>query len=154
MVRLTVNGEPREVDAPDDMPLLWVLRDLLGLTGTRYGCGVGLCGTCTVHVDGEPARACTVRMSSLEGSDVRTVEGLDPEGRHPLQRAWMELNVPQCGYCQAGQLMSAAALLASTSRPTEAQVDQALAGNLCRCGTYQRIRNAVLRAAELQGGEA
>jgi len=152
MMQFTVNGEAREVDAPDDMPLLWVLRDLLGLTGTRYGCGVGVCGTCTVHVDGEPARACTVRVASVEGREVRTVEGLDPRGRHPLQRAWLELNVPQCGYCQAGQLMAAAALLESGSRPTGDEVDQALSGNLCRCGTYQRIRDAVLRAAELQEG--
>lgn len=152
MIRVRVNGEERTIDADGDMPLLWALRDLLTLTGTRYGCGVGVCGTCTVHVDGEPARSCTTRLASVEGRDVRTIEGLDPEGRHPLQLAWAELNVPQCGYCQAGQLMSAAALLERNPEPSDAEIDQALAGNLCRCGTYQRIRSAVSRAAEMGGG--
>ena len=152
MIRVRVNGEERTIDADGDMPLLWALRDLLTLTGTRYGCGVGVCGTCTVHVDGEPARSCTTRLASVEGRDVRTIEGLDPEGRHPLQLAWAELNVPQCGDCQAGQLMSAAALLERNPEPSDAEIDQALAGNLCRCGTYQRIRSAVSRAAEMGGG--
>lgn len=149
MPSFTVNGRPVDVDAPDDMPLLWVLRDLLGLTGTKYGCGIGVCGSCTVHVDGEPARSCSTRVGSVEGGTVRTVEGLDPEGRHALQRAWLEHNVPQCGYCQAGQLMSAASLLERNADPSDADIDQALSANLCRCGTYQRIRAAVHRAAEL-----
>lgn len=149
MPSFTVNGRLVSVDAPDEMPLLWVLRDLLGLTGTKYGCGIGVCGSCTVHVDGESARSCSTRVGSVEGSEVRTVEGLDPEGRHALQRAWLEHNVPQCGYCQAGQLMSAAALLERTPEPTDTDIDQALSANLCRCGTYQRIRAAVHRAAEL-----
>lgn len=153
MARLTVNGEVRDVEADGSTPLLWVLRDILGLTGTKYGCGAGLCGTCTVHVDGEPARACSTLLSSVEGREVRTIEGLDPRGRHPLQRAWLEVNVPQCGYCQAGQLMSAAALLERNPAPTDDEVVQAMSGNLCRCGTYQRIKAAVARAVELQGGD-
>lgn len=152
MVRVVVNGEERTIDADGAMPLLWALRDVLALTGTRFGCGAGICGTCTVHIDGEPARSCMTRLDSVEGRDVRTIEGLDPEGRHPLQVAWQELNVPQCGFCQAGQLMSAAALLERNPSPTQEEIDRAMAGNLCRCGTYQRIRDAVSRAAELQGG--
>ena len=152
MASFVLNGTRVEVEAGGDMPLLWALRDLMGLTGTRFGCGVGICGSCTVHLDGEAARACSVSLSSVEGKEVVTIEGLDPEGRHPLQVAWQEENVPQCGYCQAGQIMRAAVLLAETPSPNEDDVAQAMAGNLCRCGTYQRIKAAVLRAAELQGG--
>lgn len=151
-VTLRVNGAERTVDVPDDMPLLWMLRDVLGLTGTKYGCGVALCGTCTVLVNGEAQRSCVLPTGSLAGAEITTIEGLSPDGSHPLQRAWLELNVPQCGYCQAGQIMNAAAILASNPTPTELQIDQAQSGNLCRCGTYPRIRAAIQRAAELQGG--
>jgi isoquinoline 1-oxidoreductase subunit alpha len=146
-VRLTINGRPHEVEAPDDMPLLWVLRDIVGLTGTKFGCGAGVCGACTVHVAGTPARSCMLPVASLGGRAITTIEGLSRDGSHPLQRAWVEEDVPQCGYCQAGQLMSAAALLARTPRPTDADIDAAMAGNLCRCGTYPRIRRAIHRAA-------
>jgi isoquinoline 1-oxidoreductase subunit alpha len=147
MIKLTVNGVAREVDADQDMPLLWVLRDLLGLTGTKYGCGEALCGACTVHVDGQAVRACVTPLRRAAGHAVTTIEGLSPAGDHPLQRAWVELGVPQCGFCQAGQIMSAAALLAENPRPTDADIDHSLAGNLCRCGTYLRIRAAVRKAA-------
>jgi isoquinoline 1-oxidoreductase alpha subunit len=147
MIKLTVNGVAREVDADDDMPLLWVLRDLLGLTGTKYGCGEALCGACTVHLDGRAVRACVTPIRRAEGHAVTTIEGLSPAGDHPLQRAWVELGVPQCGFCQAGQIMSAAALLAENPKPSEADIDHSLAGNLCRCGTYVRIRAAVRKAA-------
>ncbi|TMQ18761.1 MAG: (2Fe-2S)-binding protein [Deltaproteobacteria bacterium] len=147
MINLTVNGVAREVDADDDMPLLWVLRDLLGLTGTKYGCGEALCGACTVHLDGRAVRACVTPMRRAAGRAVTTIEGLSPTGEHPLQRAWVELGVPQCGFCQAGQIMTAAALLAENPRPTEDDIDHSLAGNLCRCGTYLRIRAAVRKAA-------
>ena len=153
MVRLVVNGEAREVEAEGSTPLLWVLRDLLGLTGTRYGCGIGLCGSCTVHVNGEPARSCSTLLSSVEGAEVVTIEGLDPEGAHPLQLAWQEHNVPQCGYCQAGQIMTAAALLRDNPNPSDDEIVQGMNGNLCRCGTYQRIRAAVRTAAEMGGEE-
>ena len=153
MVRLVVNGEAREVEAEGSTPLLWVLRDLLGLTGTRYGCGIGLCGSCTVHVNGEPARSCSTLLSSVEGAEVVTIEGLDPEGAHPLQLAWQEHNVPQCGYCQAGQIMTAAALLRDNPNPSDDEIVQGMNGNLCRCGTYQRIRAAVRSAAEMGGEE-
>lgn len=145
---LTVNGERHEVTAPPDTPLLWVLRDELGLTGTKFGCGIASCGACTVHLDGEPIRSCQTRISSVGDAEVTTIEGLSEEGDHPVQRAWREENVPQCGYCQAGQIMSASALLASNPDPDEAAIDRALQGNLCRCGTYLRIRRAVKRAAE------
>ena len=148
-ISLTVNGQQRTVDAPDDMPLLWVLRDLLGLTGSKYGCGIGACGACTVHVDGQVARSCVTPISAVADKAVMTIEGLSEEGTHPLQLAWQELNVPQCGYCQAGQIMNAAALLRDTPNPTDADIDQAQSGNLCRCGTYPRIRAAIHRAAEL-----
>lgn len=148
-MKLTVNGDAREVDAPADMPLLWVLRDLLQLTGTKYGCGVAQCGSCTVHVDGQARRACVTPVGSVAGQKITTIEGLSADGSHPVQRAWAELDVVQCGYCQSGQIMSAAGLLASKPSPTDADIDAALAGNLCRCGTYQRIRAAVHRAAEL-----
>ena len=145
--QLVVNGEPRVVDVEPDTPLLWVLRDSLGLTGTKYGCGVGACGACTVHVDGAAVRSCGIPVSSVGARRITTIEGLSPDGGHPLQRAWIAEDVPQCGYCQAGQIMSAAALLRGTPHPTDADVDRALAGNVCRCGTYQRIRRAVHRAA-------
>jgi len=143
-VKLVVNGKDHEVDADPEMPLLWVLRDLLGLTGTKYGCGEALCGACTVHVDGMPMRSCVTPVRRAAGKQVATIEGL---ADHPLQRAWVELAVPQCGYCQAGQIMSAAALLAANPSPKDEDIDRALAGNLCRCGTYLRIRAAVRRAA-------
>ena len=146
-IRLTVNGRATNVDAPAEMPLLWVLRDLLDLKGTKYGCGMSVCGMCTVHVDGEATRSCVTPVSSVEGKKVTTIEGLSPDGSHPVQRAWMEVDVAQCGYCQAGQIMSAAALLAKTPKPTAAQIDEAMDGNLCRCGTYMRIREAIKKAA-------
>ena len=147
MTKLTVNGVAHDVDADDDMPLLWVLRDLLGLTGTKYGCGEALCGACTVHLDGRAVRACVTPVRRAAGHAVTTIEGLSPAGEHPLQRAWVELGVPQCGFCQAGQIMTAAALLAENPKPTDDDIDHSLAGNLCRCGTYVRIRAAVRKAA-------
>jgi len=149
VIRLRVNGEAREVDVDPEMPLLWVLRDVLGLTGTKYGCGQALCGACTVHLDGQPIRACVTPARRAAGRALTTIEGLSRDGGHPLQRAWCELGVPQCGFCQAGQIMTAAALLAAIPRPTDAEIDRSLAGNLCRCGTYGRIRAAVKRAAGL-----
>ncbi len=142
-----VNGNSVTVDAPDDMPLLWVLRDLLDLKGTKFGCGISECGACTVHVNGRPRRSCSVKISTVEGDDVRTIEGLSPTGDHPLQEAWRELDVPQCGYCQAGQLMAAAALLVRRPNPTDEDIDAAMSTNLCRCGTYTRIRAGIHRAA-------
>jgi isoquinoline 1-oxidoreductase subunit alpha len=147
MTKLTVNGVVHDVAADEDMPLLWVLRDLLGLTGTKYGCGEALCGACTVHLDGRPVRACVTPMRRAAGHAVTTIEGLSPTGDHPLQRAWIELGVPQCGFCQSGQIMTAAALLAEKPKPTDEDIDHSLAGNLCRCGTYLRIRAAVRKAA-------
>jgi aerobic-type carbon monoxide dehydrogenase small subunit (CoxS/CutS family) len=144
---LTVNGRRHTVDAPPNMPLLWVLRDTLGLTGTKFGCGMAQCGACTVHVDGKPTRSCVTAISAVAGKAVTTIEGLSPDRSHPLQRAWIAEDVPQCGYCQSGQLMSAAALLAENPRPTDADIDRAMAGNVCRCGTYDRIRRAIHRAA-------
>jgi isoquinoline 1-oxidoreductase subunit alpha len=146
-MKLTVNGEEREVDAPSDMPLLWVLRDLLGLTGTKFGCGIAQCGACTVHLDGAARRSCVTPVSAAAGKKITTIEGLSRNGDHPVQRAWAELDVVQCGYCQSGQIMPAAALLAAKPNPTDADIDAALSGNICRCGTYQRIRAAVHRAA-------
>jgi isoquinoline 1-oxidoreductase alpha subunit len=148
-MKLTVNGAQHEVNAPPDMPLLWVLRDLLRLTGTKYGCGVAQCGACTVHIDGAPRRSCVTPVSSAVGKAITTIEGLSPDGGHAVQRAWTEMDVVQCGYCQSGQIMSAAALLAAKPDPSDADIDAALSGNICRCGTYQRIRAAVHRAAEL-----
>ena len=145
---VNVNGERRSVDVAPDTPLLWVLRDDLQLTGTKYGCGVSQCGACTVHVNGKPARACTTPISSVGSAAITTIEGLSPDGTHPLQRAWIAEDVPQCGYCQSGQIMSAAALLANTPSPTDTQIDTAMRGNICRCGTYVRIRAAIHRAAE------
>lgn len=148
-MKLVVNGQPHEVDAPADMPLLWVLRDLVGLTGTKFGCGMSLCGACTVHVDGQPVRACVTPASAVADKAITTIEGLSKDGTHPVQRAWQELDVVQCGYCQSGQVMAAVALLKQNPAPSDADIDGAMAGNLCRCGTYQRIRAAVHRAAEL-----
>jgi isoquinoline 1-oxidoreductase alpha subunit len=147
MIDLTVNGTPKQVDADPEMPLLWVLRDLLGLVGTKFGCGEALCGACTVHLDGAPIRACVTPVRRAQGKSVTTIEGLSPAGDHPLQKAWVELGVPQCGFCQVGQIMSAAALLAATPKPSDAEIDRSLAGNLCRCGTYVRIRAAVKKAS-------
>jgi isoquinoline 1-oxidoreductase alpha subunit len=144
--RLTVNGSQRTVDVPADMPLLWVLRDTLNLKGTKFGCGVGACGACTVHINNEARRSCVTQVSSVN-QQITTIEGLSADGSHPLQRAWMELDVPQCGYCQAGQLMSAAALLRKTPRPSDADINGAMTGNVCRCGTYLRIREAIHLAA-------
>jgi isoquinoline 1-oxidoreductase alpha subunit len=149
MVKLNVNGAERQVDADPSMPLLWALRDLLGLTGTKFGCGMAQCGACTVHVDGEARRSCITPIGTLAGHKVTTIEGLSPDGPHPLQRAFVEVNTPQCGYCQVGQIMSAAALLRQKPRPTDEEIDSALAGNLCRCGTYLRIREAIRKAAAL-----
>jgi isoquinoline 1-oxidoreductase subunit alpha len=148
-IKLRVNGVDHELDADGEMPILWVLRDLLGLTGTKYGCGEALCGACTVHLEGQAVRACVTPLARAEGHSLTTIEGLAPDGNHPLQRAWIELGVPQCGYCQSGQLMTAAALLARTPRPSDAEIDQSMAGNLCRCGTYVRIRAGIKRAAGL-----
>ena len=145
--KLMVNGQAATVDAPADMPLLWVVRDILNLKGTKYGCGMSVCGMCTVHVDGEATRSCVTPVASVAGKRITTIEGLSRDGSHPLQKAWMDLDVAQCGYCQAGQIMSAAALLKKTPKPTEAQVVEAMDGNLCRCGTYLRIREAIRKAA-------
>ena len=142
-----VNDRRHDVDVSADMPLLWVLRDRLGLTGTKFGCGLGQCGACTVHIDGTATRACVTTAQAAAGKRITTIEGLSPSSSHPLQAAWVAEQVPQCGYCQSGQIMSAAALLAKTPRPTDAQIDTAMAGNICRCGTYQRIRRAIHRAA-------
>lgn len=149
IVNFTVNGDAVRVDVAEDTPLLWVLRDTLDLKGTKFGCGMAQCGACTVHVNGAPTRACVTAVTRVEGAAVTTIEGLSADGTHPVQRAWEELDVPQCGYCQAGQMMSAAALLASTPQPTDADIDTAMNGNLCRCATYLRIRQAVHRAAGL-----
>ncbi|WP_236605293.1 (2Fe-2S)-binding protein [Sandaracinus amylolyticus] len=147
MVGLRVNGEDLEVDAPDDMPLLWVLRDVLALTGTKYGCGIAQCGACTVHLDGEPVRSCATPISAVAGRAVTTIEGLSRDRSHPVQRAWIAEDVPQCGYCQSGQIMGAAALLSRHPQPDDAAIDEAMRGHLCRCGTYARIRRAIKRAA-------
>lgn len=144
---LTVNGKSTTVDVPADMPLLWVLRDVLDLRGTKYGCGVGACGACTVHLDGRPVRSCLTKVAAAANAPILTIEGLSSDGSHPLQRAWQDVDVPQCGYCQAGQIMSAAALLARTPRPTDEDIDRAMVGNICRCATYLRIRKAIHHAA-------
>jgi isoquinoline 1-oxidoreductase alpha subunit len=146
-MKLHVNGEQREVDAPEEMPLLWVLRDLLGMTGVKFGCGMAQCGACTVHLDGRATRSCVMPVSAVAGQKITTIEGLSPDGSHPVQQAWAEVDVVQCGYCQSGQIMAAAALLAENPNPSDEDIDVALAGNICRCGTYQRIREAVHRAA-------
>ncbi len=152
--KLTVNGQTTTVDAPADMPLLWVLRDLLKLNGTKYGCGIGQCGACTVHLSGKAARSCLTPVSAAVNQAIMTIEGLSPDGTHPLQIAWEQTDVPQCGYCQAGQIMSAAALLAKTPKPTDKEIDSAMNGNLCRCGTYLRIRAAVHKAAQMAVNKA
>ena len=154
-ISFKVNGKPATVDVPGEMPLLWVLRDELDLKGTKFGCGIGSCGACTVHVNGVATKSCQRKMSAVAGTNVTTIEGLSPDGTHALQRAWEELDVPQCGYCQAGQLMSAAALLAKTPKPTDADIDAAMNGNLCRCMAYVRIRKAIkLAATRMQGVKA
>ena len=154
MMRLEVNGRELETDATPATPLLWVLRDHLGLTGTKFGCGMALCGACTVHLEGVPIRSCVTPLSAAAGNRITTIEGVSNDRSHPVQRAWMELDVPQCGYCQSGQIMSAVALLASNPAPTDADIDAAMSGNICRCGTYPRIRKAIHRAAEIarEGG--
>jgi aerobic-type carbon monoxide dehydrogenase small subunit (CoxS/CutS family) len=149
MATLTVNGKVLSVEADGDTPLLWVLRDHLALTGTKYGCGMGLCGACTVHVDGQPIRSCILPLKALGNRSVTTIEGVSKDRTHAVQRAWIEFDVPQCGYCQSGQIMSAVALLKANPAPSDAQIDDALSGNICRCGTYVRIRQAIHRAAEL-----
>jgi isoquinoline 1-oxidoreductase alpha subunit len=151
-MKLRVNGVDHEVSAPGDMPLLWVLRDLLGMTGTKFACGMAQCGACTVHLNGQPLRSCVTPVSAVEGAAITTIEGLSPDGSHPVQRAWAEVDVVQCGYCQSGQIMAAAALLAAQPDPSDADIDAAMSGNICRCGTYQRIRAAVHRAAEMSKG--
>jgi len=148
-IAFTLNGSPTTVDAPPDMPLLWVLRDILDLKGTKFGCGRSFCGACTVHINGHAERSCRVPVSRAAGKEITTIEGLSADGTHPVQRAWQEVDVPQCGYCQAGQIMTAAALLAEKPEPTDADIDEAMSGNLCRCATYTRIRTAIHRAAEL-----
>ena len=147
-IETTINGKPHTLDADPEMPLLWAIRDLVGLTGTKYGCGKALCGSCTVHVDGEPVRSCAFPVSAAAGKSITTIEGLSEEGNHPVQVAWRELNVPQCGYCQSGQIMTAAALLERNPSPNREDIDTAMSGNICRCGTYTRIRAAIERAAE------
>ena len=147
MTSFTVNGQKHSFDGDPEMPLLWYLRDIQGLTGTKFGCGQALCGACTVHVGGSAARSCQTSMSDVEGQDVVTIEGLSTDGNHPLQAAWRDLRVPQCGYCQAGQIMQAAALLKDIPQPTDAEIDNVMSGNICRCGTYPRIRAAIKRAA-------
>lgn len=147
--KLTVNGRSTSVDAPTDMPLLWVIRDILNLRGTKYGCGIGQCGACTVHVNGRAVRSCVTPVSTAADKQITTLEGLSPDGSHPVQQAWQEINVAQCGYCQAGQMMSAAALLAKTPKPTDQNIDTAMNGNLCRCATYLRIRQAIHRASAI-----
>src|SRR3989440_7939792 len=148
-IEFTLNGKRQTVDIPSQMPLLWVLRDVLGLTGTKFGCGLQFCGACTVQINGVATRSCGTLISAVAGKNVTTIEGLSPQVTHPVQRAWIELDVPQCGYCQSGQIMSAAALLSHTAAPSDADIDTAMSGNLCRCGTYQRIRAAIHRAAAI-----
>ena len=153
-IKFSLNGKPQTVDVQPRMPLLWVLRDTLGMTGTKFGCGMALCGACTVHVNGQPVRSCSMQVSAIAGKNVTTIEGLSANHNHPVQQAWIEEDVPQCGYCQSGQIMTAAALLAKTSQPTDADIDEAMRGNICRCGTYQALRSAIHRAAAIQKGRA
>lgn len=153
MITLKVNGKELSADVDPATPLLWVLRDVLGLTGTKYGCGMAQCGACTVHLDGEAIRSCVKRVADVAGKQITTIEGLSSDLSHPLQKAWIEIDVPQCGYCQSGQIMSAAVLLAEKPAPSDTDIDEAMCGNICRCGTYQRIRQAIHRAAELKATE-
>jgi isoquinoline 1-oxidoreductase subunit alpha len=153
-ISFQVNGKPQSVEVDPDTPLLWVLRDNLSLTGTKYGCGIGQCGACTVHLEGNPTRSCSIAISDVAGKSVTTIEGLSPDRGQPIQLAWIAEQVPQCGYCQSGQVMAAAALLAKNPKPTDAQIDRAMSGNICRCGTYQRIRRAIHRAAGQLGTES
>lgn len=153
-ITFQVNGKSQTVDVASQMPLLWVLRDTIGMTGTKFGCGLGQCGACTVHVNGAAVRSCQTQAQTVAGKSVTTIEGISPDGSHPVQRAWIEGDVPQCGYCQSGQIMTAVALLARNSNPSDADIDAALRGNICRCGTYPEIRRAVHRAADLKGGRA
>jgi len=153
-VSFTLNGKSQSVDVDSQMPLLWVLRDTLNMTGTKFGCGMALCGACTVHINGEATRSCITPISAVAGKKVTTIEGLSEEGNHPVQQAWIEIDVPQCGYCQCGQIMSAAALLTKKPNPSDADIDDFMSGNICRCGTYQRIRKAIHRAAEINAGHA
>jgi isoquinoline 1-oxidoreductase subunit alpha len=148
-IKFTLNGKAQTVDVPAQMPLLWVLRDTLGMTGTKFGCGMALCGACTVHQNGQAIRACITPVSSVAGKNITTIEGLSPDSTHAVQRAWIELDVPQCGYCQSGQIMAAAVLLAKKARPSDADIDEVMRGNICRCGTYQSIRQAIHRASEI-----
>ena len=152
MIKLNVNGQPHEVDADPETPLLWVLRDNLGMTGTKFGCGMALCGACTVHVDGQPTRACVTPVSALDGATITTIEGVEGKAAKAVRASWEKLNVVQCGYCQSGQIMAATALLATTPKPTDADIDAAMNGNVCRCATYQRIRAAIHDAAKTMGG--
>ncbi|ALS98898.1 (2Fe-2S)-binding protein [Lacimicrobium alkaliphilum] len=154
MIEFSLNGKAQKVEAESDMPLLWVLRDVLGMTGTKYGCGMAMCGACTVHLDGEAIRSCTTPVSAAAGKSVSTIEGLSEDSSHPVQQAWREHNVPQCGYCQSGQIMSAVALLNSNPQPDDAAIDEFMQGNLCRCGTYPRIKAAIKTAAGKMGGKA
>ena len=154
MISVTVNGKAQQVDVDPDVPLLWVVRENLNLTGTKYGCGISQCGACTVHLDGKPVRACVTPVSAVAGKKVTTIEGLSATNAHPVQKAWMDVDVPQCGFCQSGQIMSAVALLNAKPKPTDVDIDAAMSGNICRCGTYQRIRAAIHRAAALKGGRA
>ena len=154
MITLIVNGKRSQVDAPADMPLLWVIREKLSLTGTKYGCGTSLCGACVVHMNGQPVRSCNTPLSAAAGKRITTLEGLSAKSDHPVQKAWIELDVPQCGFCQSGQIMSAAALLAKTPNPSDDDIDAAMTGNICRCGTYQRIRAGIHRAAQIKKGGA
>jgi len=151
-IMFTLNGNATTVNVDPQMPLLWVLRDTLNMTGTKFGCGMALCGACTVHINGEASRSCILPVSSVEGKKITTIEGLSTDGSHAVQKAWIEEDVPQCGYCQSGQIMSAVALLVKKPNPTDVEIDDAMSGNLCRCGTYQRIRKAIHRAASLQTG--
>jgi isoquinoline 1-oxidoreductase subunit alpha len=155
-IKFTLNGKPQTVDVSPEMPLLWVLRDTLGMTGTKFGCGMALCGACTVHVNGNAVRSCLTQAATVAGKNVTTIEGLSANGPHPVQQAWIEEDVPQCGYCQSGQMMSAASLLSKTASPTDSDIDEAMRGNICRCGTYSQIRRAIHRAAQIktQGGRA
>jgi len=153
-ISFTLNGKSQSVEVDPQMPLLWVLRDTLDMTGTKFGCGMALCGACTVHINGEAARSCITPISAVAGKKITTIEGLSVDGNHPVQQAWVEIDVPQCGYCQCGQIMSAAALLAKKASPSDVEIDDFMSGNICRCGTYQRIRKAIHRAAEIQSAHS